>query len=152
MTAYSIPRSWTVGFDQFFDRIESSQNNQTYPPHNVIKHSDNAFEIAIAVAGFKEEDLKVTLDKSQLKIEGNVTPSKDVEYLECGRTRPEYLHKGIGTRKFEKSFDLAEHVQVKGVTLANGVLSITLEREIPEELQPKVFDINGKSEKEFLSE
>jgi len=142
MTAYSIPRSWTVGFDQFFDRIESSQNNQTYPPHNVIKHSDNSFEIAIAVAGFKEEDLKVTLDKSQLKIEGNDSASSDVEYL----------HKGIGTRKFEKSFDLAEHVQVKGVTLANGVLSITLEREIPEELQPKVFDINGKSEKEFLSE
>jgi molecular chaperone IbpA len=142
MTAYSIPRSWTVGFDQFFDRIESSQNNQTYPPHNVIKHSDNAFEIAIAVAGFKEEDLKVTLDKSQLKIEGNDSTSSDVEYL----------HKGIGTRKFEKSFDLAEHVQVKGVTLANGVLSITLEKEIPEELQPKVFTINSKSEKEFLSE
>ena len=57
MTAYSIPLSWTVGFDHFFDRIESSQSNQTYPPHNVIKHSDNAFEIAIAVAGFKEEDL-----------------------------------------------------------------------------------------------
>lgn len=142
MTAYSIPRSWTVGFDQFFDRIEASQNNQTYPPHNVIKHSDNSFEIAIAVAGFKEEDLKVTLDKSQLKIEGNVTSSKDVEYL----------HKGIGTRKFEKLFDLAEHVQIKRVTLANGVLSITLEREIPEELQPKVFPINAKSEKEFLSE
>jgi len=142
MTTYNIPRSWTVGFDQFFDRIETPQNNQTYPPHNVIKHSDNAFEIAIAVAGFKEEDLKVTLDKSQLKIEGNDSASSDVEYL----------HKGIGTRKFEKSFDLAEHVQVKGVTLANGVLSITLEREIPEELQPKVFDINGKSEKEFLSE
>ncbi len=142
MTAYSIPRSWTVGFDQFFDRIESSQNNQTYPPHNVIKHSDNAFEIAIAVAGFKEEDLKVTLEKGQLKIEGNDSASSDVEYL----------HKGIGTRKFEKSFDLAEHVQVKGVTLANGVLSITLEKEIPEELQPKVFTINSKSEKEFLSE
>jgi molecular chaperone IbpA len=142
MTTYNIPRSWTVGFDQFFDRIETPQNNQTYPPHNVIKHSDNAFEIAIAVAGFKEEDLKVTLDKSQLKIEGNVTSSKDVEYL----------HKGIGTRKFEKIFDLAEHIQIKGVTLATGVLSITLEKEIPEELQPKVFTINAKSEKEFLSE
>lgn len=145
MTAYNIPRSWTVGFDQFFDRIEASVNSASapaYPPHNVIKHSDNAFEIAIAVAGFKEEDLKVTLDKSQLKIEGNVTSSKDVEYL----------HKGIGTRKFEKLFDLAEHVQIKCVTLANGVLSITLEREIPEELQPKVFTINDKSEKEFLSE
>lgn len=145
MTAYSIPRTWTVGFDQFFDRIEALQNNQTYPPHNVIKHSDNSFEIAIAVAGFKEEDLQVTLDKSQLKVEGNIPEwcsSKDVEYL----------HKGIGTRKFEKLFDLAEHVQIKGVTLANGVLSITLEREIPEELQPKVFAINGKSEKEFLSE
>ncbi len=142
MTAYSIPRSWTVGFDQFFDRIESSQNNQTYPPHNVIKHSDNSFEIAIALAGFKEEDLKVTLDKSQLTVEGNDSTSKDVEYL----------HKGIGTRKFEKSFDLAEHVQIKGVTLAHGVLSVKLEREIPEELQPKVFTINGKSKKEFLSE
>jgi len=144
MTAYSIPRTWTVGFDQFFDRIEASQNNQTYPPHNVIKHSDNSFEIAIAVAGFKEEDLKVTLDKSQLKIEGNTSSSKDVEYL----------HKGIGARKFEKLFDLAEHVQIKGVTLAHGVLSIILEREIPEELQPKVFTINDAlpEGKEFLSE
>lgn len=142
MTAYSIPRSWTVGFDQFFDRIESSQTNQTYPPHNVIKHSDNAFEIAIAVAGFKEEDLKVTLEKSQLKIEGEESSRQDVQYL----------HKGIGTRKFDKVFDLAEHVQIKGVILANGVLSIKLEREIPEELQPKVFTINGKTEKEFLSE
>src|SRR6056300_883534 len=142
MTTSNIPRSWTVGFDHFFDRIESSQNNQTYPPHNVIRHSDNDFEIEIAVAGFKEEDLEVTLEKSQLKIEGNDSASKDVEYL----------HKGIGTRKFEKSFDLAEHVQIKGVTLANGILSITLEREIPEELQPKVFTINSKSEKEFLSE
>ena len=142
MTAYSIPRSWTVGFDQFFDRIESSHTNQTYPPHNVIKHSDNSFEIAIAVAGFKEEDLKVTLDKSQLTIEGKESSSEDVEYL----------HKGIGTRKFDKVFDLAEHVQIKGVTLAHGVLSVKLEREIPEELKPKVFTINGKSETEFLSE
>jgi molecular chaperone IbpA len=142
MTAYSIPLSWTVGFDQFFDRIESSQSNQTYPPHNVIKHSDNAFEIAIAVAGFKEEDLTVTLDKGQLRVEGKDTSSKDVEYL----------HKGIGTRKFEKTFDLAEHVFVKEVTLDCGVLSVKLEREIPEELQPKTFTINGKSEKQFLSE
>ncbi len=142
MTAYSIPLSWTVGFDHFFDRIESSQSNQTYPPHNVIKHSDNAFEIAIAVAGFKEEDLTVTLDKGQLRVEGKDTSSKDVEYL----------HKGIGTRKFEKTFDLAEHVFVKEVTLDCGVLSVKLEREIPEELQPKTFTINGKSEKQFLSE
>ena len=144
MTAYSIPRSWTVGFDQFFDRIEASQNNlrPTYPPHNVIKHSDNSFEIAIAVAGFSEEDLEVTLEKSQLTIEGKESSNEDVEYL----------HKGIGTRKFDKVFDLAEHVQIKDVTLAHGVLSIKLEREIPEELQPKVFTINGKSKKEFLSE
>lgn len=142
MTAYNIPRTWTIGYDHFFDRIEASQNYQTYPPHNVIRHSDNSFEIGIAVAGFKEKDLKVTLDKSQLKVEGNITSSKDVKYL----------HKGIGTRKFEKLFDLAEHVKIKGVTLADGVLSITLEKEIPEELQPKVFPINAKSEKEFLSE
>ena len=144
MTTHNIPRSWTVGFDHFFDRIESSQNNQTYPPHNVIRHSDNDFEIEIAVAGFKEEDLQVTLEKSQLKIEGNDSASKDVEYL----------HKGIGTRKFVKTFDLAEHVQVREVRMANGILSILLERELPEELQPRSFAINSTwpKGKELLSE
>lgn len=144
MTTYSIPRSWAVGFDQFFDRIESAQTQQSYPPHNVIKHSDDSFEIAIAVAGFCRDDLTVTLEKSQLTVEGKDQSTKEVQYI----------HKGIGTRKFKKSFDLAEHIVVNNVLLENGILSISLKKIIPEELKPKVFEISTgiSKEKEFLVE
>lgn len=146
MTTYSIPRSWAVGFDQFFDRIESAQaNQQSYPPHNVIKHSEDKFEIAIAVAGFSKDDLTVTLEKSVLTIEGKDNSSKDVQYL----------HKGIGTRKFKKSFDLAEHIKIEDVVLLNGILSIKLQKIVPEELKPKVFTISTEEkneEKQLLNE
>jgi molecular chaperone IbpA len=146
MTQYTIPRSWTIGFDSIFDRLESTQsNNSTYPPHNVVKHTDTSFEIALAVAGFKDKDLDVTLEKSILTIEGdNVSLNGDKEYI----------HKGIATRKFKKQFDLAEHIRVEHVSITDGILSVYLTKEVPEELQPKKFTIlqAAPADPEFLTE
>lgn len=97
-----------------------------------MKHSDTSFEIALAVAGFNDKDLDVTLEKSILTIEGdNVSLNGDKEYI----------HKGIATRKFKKQFDLAEHIRVEHVSITDGILSVFLQKEVPEELQPKKFTI-----------
>lgn len=130
-----IPYTWAVGFDELFDRIQTPQSGNTYPPHNVIKHSETSFEIEIAVAGFNKESLSVTLEKSQLIVEGNDTQNHNT------KTTPQYLHKGIGSRKFKKSFDLAEHLVIDQVYLENGILSILLQKVVPEELKPKRFEI-----------
>ena len=148
MTQQAIPRSWTIGFDSIFDRLESTQSNSsTYPPHNVVKHTETSFEIALAVAGFKDTDLDVTLEKSILTIEGdNVSLNGDSAYY--------YIHKGIATRKFKKQFDLAEHIRVEHVSITNGILSVYLTKEVPEELQPKKFTIlqAAPGDPEFLTE
>ena len=141
---YSWPgQSWTIGFDSMFDRLEKLQTQQqSYPPHNIIKHGDDKYEIAIAVAGFSEKDLIVEQEENVLTI-----ASKDVDSEE-----KEYLHRGIATRKFKKTFTLGEYVEVESVDLVNGILSVNLLKVIPEEKKPKTFVIGTPSNKEFLSE
>jgi len=135
-------QSWTVGFDSIFDRLEKLNTQQSgYPPHNVVKHDDDRFEIAIAVAGFNEKDLFVEQEENVLTI-----ASKDVDL----NGNKEYLHKGIATRKFNKAFTLGEYVEVQEVALVDGILSVYLEKNIPEEKKPKTFAINSKPE--FLAE
>jgi len=147
--AYTWPgQTWTIGFDSMFNRLEKLNDKPSgYPPHNVVKHDDNQFEIAIAVAGFKEEDLLVEQDQNVLTI-----ASKDVDL----NGDKEYIHKGIATRKFDKAFTLGEFIEVKNVALVDGILSVHLEKNIPEEKKPKTFKINntpvGSSDPEFLSE
>tara|TARA_B110000483_G_scaffold73887_1_gene91909 strand:+ start:1541 stop:1993 length:453 start_codon:yes stop_codon:yes gene_type:complete len=141
-------QTWTIGFDSMFNRLEKlNEKPSGYPPHNVVKHDDNRFEIAIAVAGFKEEDLLVEQEENVLTI-----ASKDVDL----NGDKEYIHKGIATRKFDKAFTLGEYIEVKKVALVDGILSVYLEKNIPEEKKPKTFKINntpvGSSDPEFLSE
>ena len=140
---YSWPgQSWTIGFDSMFDRLERLQTQQEgYPPHNVVKHSEDNYEIALAVAGFNEEDLSVEQEENVLTI-----ASKDVD---SGNI--EYIHKGIGTRKFKKTFTLGEFIEVDSVSLVNGILSVYLVKNIPEEKKPKTFSFFA-SKPEFLSE
>jgi len=120
MTQYTIPRSWTIGFDSIFDRLESTQsNNSTYPPHNVVKHTDTSFEIALAVAGFKDKDLDVTLEKSILTIEGdNVSLNGDKEYI----------HKGIAKRSFNLGWKIDSKFDLSTATadFKNGLLQIVI--------------------------
>tara|TARA_R110002153_G_scaffold89582_2_gene219197 strand:+ start:7393 stop:7827 length:435 start_codon:yes stop_codon:yes gene_type:complete len=135
-------QTWTIGFDSMFNRIEKLQSQQQgYPPHNVVNHGEDKYEIALAVAGFSDKDLSVEQEENVLTI-----ASTDVDL----NGDKEYIHKGIATRKFNKAFTLSEYVEVESVALVDGILSVFLQKNIPEEKKPKRFDINTK--KEFLTE
>ena len=140
---YTWPgQTWTIGFDSMFNRIEKLQSQQQgYPPHNVVNHGEEKYEIALAVAGFSEKDLFVEQEENVLTI-----ASKDVDL----NGNKEYIHKGIATRKFQKKFTLSEYVEVDSVALVDGILSVFLQKNIPEEKKPKRFGIN--TTKEFLTE
>lgn len=133
---------WSVGFDAVFDRLETlNKQTASYPPHNVVKHDDDNYEIAIAVAGFSQEDLSIESQDGVLTIQ-----SKDVDL----NGDVQYIHKGIATRKFKKQFTLGEYIEVDTAALVDGILSVYLKRELPEEKKPKTISIGSK--KEFLSE
>lgn len=116
--------------------VKTTEMTSLYPPHNILKFSDNRFVLEIAVAGFKQEDLKIVLDKNNLIITGDKKKNENVSIIETS-----YLHKGIGTRSFEKSFVLERYLNVQDISLSDGILSIVLERVIPEEELPKVLEI-----------
>jgi molecular chaperone IbpA len=136
-TLNSFPRSFAVGFDSFFDRLESTRDKASYPPHNIVKHDDDLFEIALAVAGFSDKDINVKQDRDQLIIESDCVDLNGDK---------EYIHKGIATRSFIKTFTLAEHIRVEQVALTDGILSVMLKKEIPEEMKPKKFTILSELE------
>lgn len=125
-----------IGFDSMFDELMRShdlQSNTSYPPYNVVKHNENSFSIELAVAGFKEGDIEVVLEKNQLSVKGN--KAKTISDLVV------YLVHGISSRSFERTFTLAEHVSVSGAATEAGILTISLERVIPEESKPKSIAI-----------
>lgn len=130
---------FAVGFDEIFNELNSIHSRQTdnYPPYNVIQLNEDEYEISLAVAGFKPSDLSVTKDKNYLVITGEIVESLDE--LEREFT---YLHRGISGRSFRREFKLAEHVDIVGANLENGILAVRLKREVPEELQPKKIAIN----------
>ncbi len=127
---------FAVGFDSMFDELlrTTSQQNATYPPYNVVKLSDDKFSIEVAVAGFKEGDIEITIENNQLTISGEKAVSIDAPV--------EYLHRGISSRSFVRSWTLADHVEVAGAVVEDGILTINLERIIPDEKKPKKIAIN----------
>ena len=140
LRSFDIPsiHKFGVGFDTLFDelaRVTNSQSNTNYPPYNVVKHNENKFAIELAVAGFREGDINITVDKNQLTIAGEQVTDLDEN------TTVEYLHRGISQRSFARTFTLADHVEVVNAEVANGILTVTLERKVPEELQPKKIAI-----------
>jgi len=142
----------TIGFDQLFtelDRTFANSVNTGYPPYNIVKVNEDNYEIELAVAGWRMEELSITLDKNQLIVEGDPTFKEfsDAEHVEWrDKEQPQhYLHKGISNRNFIRTFQIAEHVEVKGANLELGILKITLKRNVPEELQPKKIAINYKA-------
>lgn len=127
----------TVGFDRLFDEMERAFANTTstgYPPYNIAKVTDNQYVISLAVAGFTMADLEVTQDGNKLSVTGTAPQQDD---------SVEYLYKGIAGRSFEREFRIADHVEVVGAKLELGVLNITLEQNLPEELLPRKIDIQG---------
>jgi molecular chaperone IbpA len=132
-----------VGLDDVFHRLEAmSGNNVNYPPYNLIKHDSSNFSIEVALAGFTRDEIEVSTEQNILKV-ASKSPKQDSE-----RT---YLHKGVSKRSFTRSWQLAEDVKVKNVQYTDGLLTIDLEKIIPDHQKRTVYDI-GTTEKQLLME
>ena len=133
-------RRSTVGFDRLFDMLESSSLGQTqenYPPFDLIKVGDNDFRIELAVAGFKANEIDITSQQNQLIVSGRKGEETD-------EASQDYIYRGIATRSFERRFALADHIQVRGADLRDGLLAIELVREIPEAMKPRKINIGSE--------
>lgn len=126
-----------IGFDTMFDEIfRNTQQNQTnYPPYNVIKFDEDRYSIEIAVSGFEQGEISIEVHNRLLTVRGN-----KVE-VEGETDTKEYIHRGISSRDFERAFTLADHVEVIGAENRNGILTIALERKVPEDKKPKNVEI-----------
>jgi molecular chaperone IbpA len=147
---FSPFRRSTVGFDRLFDMLENSslgQAQENYPPFDLIKDGDNNYRIELAVAGFKPEELDITAQQNVLIVSGR---KNDESEGSSGSGADNYIYRGIATRSFERRFALADHVQVKGADMKDGLLSIELAREIPESMKPKKIDIGGGAQRSAI--
>ena len=128
-----------IGFDTMFDQMErryGNSINNNYPPHNILKTGDNQYEIQIAVTGFEKSEISVTVESNVLTVKGEGAESIRHENPEII-----YLHRGLATRDFAREFPLAEHIEISGAEIKNGMLLIKLIRNIPESEKPRVIDI-----------
>jgi len=125
-----------IGFDAMFDQLDRKFANSmqtNYPPHNQIKIGENDYLIQLAVTGFNKAEITVQVESNVLTIKG--------ESMTTDYAPDSYLHRGLATRDFVKEFPLAEHIEVTGAEIENGMLNIKLIRNIPESAKPKVIDI-----------
>lgn len=143
--AFTFPHANFIGFDHVWNEIEklSTVAQGDYPRHNVVKFDETKFAIELALAGFKQTELDVELKEGVLVVKG----TKD-------STEIEYLHKGISTKNFVKTFRLSEHVVVDGADFVDGLLVINLRVELPEEKRPRKIEIgnSGGPKRELLTE
>jgi len=134
-----------VGFDRMANMIDAAsvqaaKANSSYPPYNVARLSEDEFRIELAVAGFTSGDIEIETHQGVLTISGGITSAAENDAVE-------YLHRGIAERGFERRFQLADHVRVSSADLKDGLLIVTLVREIPEALKPHKIAINGAAPK-----
>ncbi len=132
----------TVGFDRLFDLLNSvtgfDQASPGYPPYNIERLGDNEYRISMAVAGFAKNEIRVDVKEQTLTVAGAKKPDEKER---------QYLHRGIAARNFERRFQLADHVEVKGADIQDGLLHIELVRNVPERLKPRTIAIgNAKAE------
>lgn len=143
-------------FDKFFVGFEESakqfkvlhddltKNIPNYPPYNIRKNTENSYTIELAVAGFGESEIDITIDGGKLIVKGNIDSADTLE--------DNYLFKGIATRAFTRAFAIDDYIEVKNAELFNGMLKIALERIVPEQNKPKKVKVNNISKKQFLQE
>jgi molecular chaperone IbpA len=126
-----------IGFDTMFDQLERRFANQVqnnYPPHNIIRTGENTYLIEVAVAGFGKNEVSVSLENNELTIKGEKAEVEETAEIQ-------YLHRGLASRNFVRVFPLAEHIEVKGAEIKDGILTVKLERIIPEELKPRIIEV-----------
>jgi molecular chaperone IbpA len=126
----------SVGFDRIFDLLENATRVQAidnWPPYNIEKVGEDQYRITMAVAGFSPDELNLTSQPNWLVVSGQ----------KQGEESTQYLHRGIATRSFERRFELADHVKVKDARLDNGLLTIELVREVPEEMRPRRIEVQA---------
>jgi len=136
---FSPYRRSTVGFDRLFDMLENSgsgNGGENYPPFDLIKTGDNDYRIDLAVAGFRPDEIDITAQQNVLIVTGK-------KKEESADTDRDFIYRGIATRSFERRFALADHIQVRGADMKDGLLSVELVREIPEAMKPRKIDIGG---------
>ena len=130
----------TIGFDRLGSLLDTLNtfegNTPSYPPYNIERVSENAYRISMAVAGFAENDLDIEVNENTLAIRGEKTVEQEDST---------FLHRGIAARSFERRFQLADYVMVKGAVLENGLLHVDLERELPEAMKPRAIEITTKA-------
>ena len=132
----------TVGFDRVFNLLDANVGSeaQTYPPYNIERTGENTYRVTMAVAGFGDADLAIEAKENTLTVKGE-------KKSEAEKKDSEFLYRGIGARAFERRFQLADHVEVKGANLENGLLHIDLVRNVPESKKPRQIAIgNAKAQ------
>mgnify|MGYP001807341092 CR=1 FL=1 len=130
-------RRSTVGFDRLFDLLEGAARLDTaesYPPFDIERESEDSYRITLAVAGFRPDEIEIVAHNNQLTIAGRKAEEKDAG---------QYLHRGIATRTFERRFQLADFVQVRDASFDNGLLRVSLQREVPEAMKPRRIAISS---------
>ena len=134
-----------VGFDRLAQMLNEQNNFDTpaYPPYNIERTGDDTYRITMAVAGFSVDELEIEVKSNGLTITGKKSDTAE---------KPEYLHQGIAARSFERRFQLADHVEVTGAEIENGLLHVDLKREIPEAMKPRTIAIKGAKTKARLIE
>jgi len=119
-----------LGFEDAFEMLDTFTSKSEYPPYNIERVSDDEYVLEMAIAGFKKDDINISVEKNILKVQG-ASDKKDANYV----------HKGLATRKFQKAFHLAEHMEVGSAKSEDGILKINLVRNVPEEEKPKIIEI-----------
>lgn len=125
----------SIGFDRMLDALEAASRVESidnWPPYDIIKTGEDDYRIAMAVAGFTQDELTITQEQNMLFVAGQKANDDDLQYL----------HRGIAGRSFQRRFELADHVKVVGAGLVNGLLTVDLKREIPEEMKPRQIAIS----------
>jgi molecular chaperone IbpA len=128
----------SIGFDRMLDALETAsrvESMDNWPPYDIAKVGEDNYRITMAVAGFTQDELTITQEQTMLMVAGQKS--------EAGEENRQFLHRGIAGRAFQRRFELAEHVKVVGASLANGLLTIDLKRELPEEMKPRRIAIGS---------
>jgi molecular chaperone IbpA len=129
----------SVGFDRLASLLNAAGRLEQvggYPPYNIVSRGENSYRITMAVAGFAENELRITSELNQLTVTGEKAEEQESEDTQ-------FLYRGIATRSFERRFNLADHVKVVGARLDNGLLHVDLERELPEVMRPRTIEIQS---------